>query len=83
MELPDRRSPDVADMRRDLLSALRVLSAAQREIVLLHDLEEWTHGEIAQMLGILEVTSRHHLFLARRVLRIELAREELEKRGAS
>lgn len=81
MDLPDNRSTDHLGLRRDLLAALQVLSSTQREIVLLHDLEGWTHGEIAEALGVLEVTSRHHLFLARRVLRTELERETLAEGG--
>ncbi|MFM7736193.1 MAG: RNA polymerase sigma factor [Alphaproteobacteria bacterium] len=59
--------------RRRLLDALAVLGDAQREVVLLHDLEDWTHAEIASALGISEVMSRQHLFVARRALRKRLA----------
>ena len=56
-------------LRRTLLAALERLTAAQREVVLLHDLESWTHAEIGAALGISEVMSRQHLFVARRALR--------------
>ena len=59
--------------RQRLVAALGELSAVQREVVLLHDLEDWTHGEIAAALGISEVMSRQHLFQARRALRGHLA----------
>jgi len=62
-------------LRRRLLGALKHLSATQQEVVLLHDLEEWTHGEIAAALDISEVMSRQHLFVARRLLREHLAHE--------
>ena len=62
-------SLDVVATRRDLLRALKGLKLAHREVVLLHDLEGWTHSEIAEVLGISEVMSRQHLFLARRKLR--------------
>ena len=65
----------VAGSERGLLAALEQLSAAQREVVLLHDLEEWTHAEIAAALEISEVMSRQHLFQARRLLRGQLAGE--------
>jgi RNA polymerase sigma-70 factor, ECF subfamily len=63
-------SPDAAWLgRASLLQGLAMLTPAQREVVLLHDLEGWTHAEIAQHLGISETNSRQHLFQARRRLR--------------
>ncbi len=69
----------IAETRRDLLAALQILSPIQREIVLLHDLEGWTHREIAEAVGISEVTARQHLFLARHVLRSALDRVPEER----
>lgn len=63
-------------LRQSLLAALEVLTPQQREVVLLHDLESWTHGEIAQSLGLTEVNSRQVLSVARRTLRAKL--QELE-----
>ena len=63
---------DVA-LRGRLLSALGELPRVQREVVLLHDLEGWTHAEIAAALGLTEVNCRQHLFTARRALRGGLA----------
>jgi RNA polymerase sigma factor (sigma-70 family) len=60
-------------VRRRLLLALEALSPVEREVVLLHDLEGFTHGEIAAALELSEVMSRQHLFLARRTLRDLLA----------
>jgi len=62
--------------REKLLAALASLPASQREVVLLHDLEDWTHAEIAEATGISEVTSRQRLFQARRALRGALAGQE-------
>lgn len=62
-----------AGAREALLAALAELSGAQREVVLLHDLEGWTHGEIAAAAGISETMSRQHLFNARKSLRARLA----------
>jgi RNA polymerase sigma-70 factor (ECF subfamily) len=59
-------------LRRQLAAALEAVSPVQREIVLLHDLEGWTHAEIAAALEISEVSSRQHLFVARRTLRSRL-----------
>lgn len=66
-------------LRERLVSALSQLSETQREVVLLHDLEEWTHQEIGQALGISEVMSRQHLFVSRRMLRGRLAPETANK----
>ena len=68
-----------ADMARHLLAALRSLTEERREVVLLHDLEGWTHREIAARMGIPEGTVRSHLHLARKDLRKQLGplREDL------
>jgi RNA polymerase sigma-70 factor (ECF subfamily) len=63
------RPADDGALRDQLLGALEALGAVQREVVLLHDLEGWTHAEIASALAMSEVMSRQHLFLARRELR--------------
>jgi RNA polymerase sigma-70 factor, ECF subfamily len=63
---------EAAGMRQALLSALDTLDPEKREVVLLHDLENWTHAEIAEALGISEVHSRQHLFRARQILRAKL-----------
>ena len=42
--------PELVGQRERLLIALSKISRMQREIVLLHDLEDWTHAEIAQIL---------------------------------
>jgi RNA polymerase sigma-70 factor (ECF subfamily) len=68
-----------AGMRQALLDALAVLDPRQREVVLLHDLENWTHPEIAAALEISEVWSRQHLFRARQILRTKLGGVPLEE----
>jgi len=69
----DAAGPEVALSRGRLVQALGQISQVQREIVLLHDLEGWTHAEIAAALDISEVMSRQHLFQARQKLRVQLA----------
>jgi RNA polymerase sigma-70 factor (ECF subfamily) len=64
-----------AGMREALLAALADLDTEKREVVLLHDLEDWTHKEIAEVLDISEVHSRQHLFKARQTLRAKLGGE--------
>lgn len=54
---------------RAVLEALEQLSPVRRTVVLLHDVEEWTHAEIAASLRITVVTSRQHLYWARKALR--------------
>lgn len=62
-------------LRKRLLQGLERLSPERREVVVLHDLEGWTHPEIAAALGISEVMSRQHLFVARRAMREFLGQE--------
>jgi RNA polymerase sigma-70 factor, ECF subfamily len=66
------REAERADLRRRLGKALVTLSDVESEVVLLHDLEGWTHSAIATALGVSEVSSRQHLFVARRKLRENL-----------
>jgi RNA polymerase sigma-70 factor (ECF subfamily) len=73
-------TPESVGMREALLSALADLDEEKREVVLLHDLENWTHKEIAEALDISEVHSRQHLFKARQILRTKLG-DELPQQG--
>ncbi|MDX1517272.1 MAG: RNA polymerase sigma factor [Woeseiaceae bacterium] len=57
----------------DVERALSKLPAGYREIVLLHDLNGYTHKEIAAMLGIQEGTSKSQLTRGREHLRKLLA----------
>ena len=61
-----------SELADTLQSALATLSEVQREIVLLHDMDGWTHKDIADSLEITEVRSRQHLFVARKLLRERL-----------
>ncbi len=69
-----------AELRRRLAGALSSLPDELASVVILHDLEGFTHPEIAAMLGIPEGTSRSHLSRARRMLRAQLAEYD-KKRG--
>jgi RNA polymerase sigma-70 factor (ECF subfamily) len=67
---------DVAETRAnapasmiDLERALAVLPDHQRVVVVLHDVEGFTHDEIAEQLGMPVGTSKATLFRARRALR--------------
>ncbi|HJR63636.1 MAG TPA: RNA polymerase sigma factor [Gemmatimonadaceae bacterium] len=76
---PDRteRHAELEALRETLRRALAQLSMHQREIVLLHDLEGWTHAEIASRLDISELMSRRHLSDARKRLRMLLGDQTL------
>ena len=73
---PGRDSPardaERAELRDRLSAGLEKLTAVQREVLLLHDLEGWKHREIAAALALPEGTVRHHLFHARRAMRAGL-----------
>jgi len=74
-ELPDSaalpfRDPGESDeLRRRMRNALTHLTERQRSVVVLHDVEGFTHGEIARMLDIPEGTARSDLHHARATLR--------------
>ena len=69
------RDAERADVRAHLERALATLTDVRREVVLLHDLEGWSHREIGTHLGLAEGTVRAHLFWARRDLRRRLSAE--------
>ena len=50
-----------AELGDRLTAALATLSEVQRQVVLLHDLDGWSHKEIAEELDMTEVRSRQHL----------------------
>jgi RNA polymerase sigma-70 factor (ECF subfamily) len=58
-----------SELANTLQSALATLSEVQRQVVLLHDMDGWTHKDIADTMEITEVRSRQHLFVARKLLR--------------
>lgn len=73
------RSLDRAALRGKLEAGLTQLSPPQREVLLKHDLEDWSHEEIAESLGTSVGMSRQHLFQARRRLRDILGSATLEE----
>ncbi len=64
---PERRG-EVIDLRRRLEAALRTLPPGQRVVVVLKDVEGWTHTEIAERLGITESAAKVRLHRAHRRL---------------
>jgi RNA polymerase sigma-70 factor (ECF subfamily) len=66
---PELGSPATAGASGDLAKALSKLPEGQREILLLHDLQGFSHSEIGALLGIEAGTSKSQLFHARRTAR--------------
>ena len=62
-----------SEERIDLEQAIAKLPAGARQVLVLHDIEGFEHGEIGKMVGIAEGTSKAHLFRARRLLREALS----------
>lgn len=73
------RRAELGELRQRLEAALATLSPVQREVVLLHDLDGWTHDAIAASIGTSAGMSRQHLFNARRRLREVLGGEILRE----
>ena len=53
----------------DLENAIATLSPGYKEIIILHDVEGYTHKEIGEMLSISDGTSKSQLFQARKISR--------------
>ncbi|MBC7894253.1 MAG: RNA polymerase sigma factor [Cytophagaceae bacterium] len=64
---------DHPDLRVDLERAIAALPTGYRAVVVLHDVEGYTHEEIAAQLGVAPGTSKSQLARARRHLRARLA----------
>jgi RNA polymerase sigma-70 factor (ECF subfamily) len=67
--LPFRDPGEADELRRRLGYALSRLTDRQRSVIVLHDVEGYTHGEIGRMLGMPEGTARSDLHHARAALR--------------
>lgn len=65
---------EMTSTRIDLETAMRELPSGARMVFVLHDVEGYTHEEIATMLGIATGTSKAQLHRARRLLRQTLGR---------
>lgn len=73
-DLIEARAPDAdPDLRERIAEAVERLSEAYRITLIMHDVEGYTHAEIAQVLGVPEGTSKSRLSAARAQLRQELA----------
>jgi RNA polymerase sigma-70 factor (ECF subfamily) len=61
------------DLRSRIAAAIDALPEGTRMTLIMHDIEGYTHAEIAESLGIAEGTSKSRLFEARGRLRQALA----------
>ena len=61
------------DLRSRIAAAIDALPEGTRLTLIMHDIEGYTHAEIAESLGIAEGTSKSRLFDARGRLRLALA----------
>ena len=66
----DRAEPD---LRARLAGAINELPQIYRVVVIMHDIEGYTHAEIAEALGVAEGTCKGRLSIARTKLREVLA----------
>jgi RNA polymerase sigma-70 factor (ECF subfamily) len=69
---PMRDPAESLELRTRLREGLDRLSARQRSVIVLHDVEGFKHAEIGAMLGIPEGTARSDLHHARAALRRQL-----------
>jgi RNA polymerase sigma-70 factor (ECF subfamily) len=67
--VPFRDPGESDELRTRLSEAIDHLTERQRAVIVMHDVEGFTHGEIGQMLGIPEGTARSDLHHARATLR--------------
>jgi RNA polymerase sigma-70 factor, ECF subfamily len=68
-------------LRLDLEAAIARLPEGARAVLVLHDIEGFTHDEIGRLLGIAAGTSKSQLFDARRRLRHQLRPADATARG--
>lgn len=67
--MPFRDPGESDELRTRLSEAIGHLTERQRSVIVMHDVEGFTHGEIGNMLGIPEGTARSDLHHARATLR--------------
>jgi RNA polymerase sigma factor (sigma-70 family) len=72
--VPSRGGGAAVDLSLDFEQAIGQLPDGARQVFVLHDIEGYRHEEIADMLGIVEGTSKSQLHHARMALRKQLER---------
>lgn len=76
--VPMRVTSEDALLRMKLERAMKTLPERMRQVLVLHDIEGFTHEEIAEFLGVTAGTSKSQLFKARARMR-ELLRPAVER----
>jgi RNA polymerase sigma-70 factor, ECF subfamily len=71
--IPMRAQSDDALLRMKLEKAMAMLPERMRQVLVLHDVEGYTHEDIAGFLGVTDGTSKSQLFKARARMRELLA----------
>ena len=71
--LPSRARSAEPDLKQKLAAAIKALPEGYRTVFMMHDVEGYTHEEIATALGVQEGTSKAQLSRARARLRTMLA----------
>ena len=79
--LPTRAHSDQTVLRMKLEKAMQQLPERMRQVLVLHDVEGYTHEDIADFLGVTAGTSKSQLFKARARMR-ELLRPAIKERVA-
>jgi RNA polymerase sigma-70 factor (ECF subfamily) len=82
VDLPEQAEPAAAaPLERvevmDLERAIAKLPDGYRTVLVLHDVEGFTHEEIAEQLGVAAGTTKSQLFWARRAVRAQLAERRM------
>jgi RNA polymerase sigma-70 factor, ECF subfamily len=67
--LPGSATQPQTELRMELQAALDTLPAGMRQILVLHDVEGYTHEDIGELLGVAPGTSKSQLFKARARMR--------------
>ncbi|MDX1674890.1 MAG: sigma-70 family RNA polymerase sigma factor [Longimicrobiales bacterium] len=77
--LPGRRPRDPTELRLTLERAMERLPDRMRQVLVLHDVEGFTHEEIGELLGVAPGTSKSQLFKARAKMRTMLRANESDE----
>ena len=77
IDKPDEAEADNIHTRLDMEKAVSILPPKQKAVFLLHDVQGFTHEEIAQVMKWSEGTSKSQLFRARMNIRGHLKDKRL------
>lgn len=77
--IPTRAATEDALLRLKLEKAIAALPERMRQVLVLHDVEGYTHEDIAEFLGVNVGTSKSQLFKARARMREMLSAERIHR----